>query len=84
MSLPALFPQCGPALKRGGTLDPSACRWATTGTAKGQPRYVSMSTVQVQPGRKPKFYIFRAWRMSNGQKLWAKDYGFKAWRIPIY
>ena len=34
--------------------------------------------------RKPKYYIFRAWRMHNGQKLWAKDYGLKAWRIPIY
>jgi hypothetical protein len=35
-------------------------------------------------GKKPRFYIFRAWRHVNGVKLWAKDYGLKAWRIPIY
>ena len=40
--------------------------------------------MQNQDKRKPVGYIFRTWRMANGQKLWAKDYGLKAWRIPIY
>jgi hypothetical protein len=35
-------------------------------------------------GKKPVAYIFRAWITRNGEKLWAKDYGYKAWRIPIY
>jgi hypothetical protein len=36
-------------------------------------------------GRKAKYYIFRPWRtLPDGTKLWAKDYGLKAWRIPIY
>ena len=30
-------------------------------------------------------YIFRAWRYTkDGSILWAKDYGYKAWRIPVY
>ena len=29
-------------------------------------------------------YIFRAWRMINGVKQYARDYGFKAWKIPVY
>ncbi len=30
-------------------------------------------------------FIFRAWRYSkDGTQLWAKDYGLKAWKIPIY
>jgi hypothetical protein len=41
-------------------------------------------TVQTQPGRKPSAYIFRAWITVNGEKRWAKEYGSKAWRIPIY
>ena len=29
--------------------------------------------------------IFRAWRIDKktGKKLWARDYGLKAWPIPI-
>ncbi len=35
--------------------------------------------------RRPRRYIFRAWRTGrDGTRLWAKDYGLKAWRIPIY
>jgi|GEM_PF-1763359 len=35
--------------------------------------------------RKPVRYIFRAWRTGrDGERLWAKDYGLKAWRIPVY
>lgn len=34
--------------------------------------------------KKPLGYIFRAWRTVNGERLYAKDYGLKAWRIPIY
>lgn len=31
------------------------------------------------------YYIYRASRKSkDGSVLYAKDYGFKAWRIPIY
>jgi hypothetical protein len=29
-------------------------------------------------------YIFRAWITVKGEKRWARDYGFRAWRIPIY
>ena len=30
-------------------------------------------------------YIFRPWRRcpQTGEKLWAKDFGLKAWRIPV-
>lgn len=30
-------------------------------------------------------YIYRAWRRDpkTGKVLWAKDYGLKAWRIPV-
>jgi hypothetical protein len=30
-------------------------------------------------------YIFRAWRRDprTGDILWARDYGFRAWRIPL-
>jgi hypothetical protein len=34
--------------------------------------------------KKPTGYIFRAWITVNGVKLYAKDYGHKAWRIPVY
>jgi len=36
--------------------------------------------------RAVKYYIFRAWRYDrkSGNRLYAKDYGLKAWRIPIY
>lgn len=34
---------------------------------------------------KARYYIFRAWRRTkDGVVLWAKDYGLKAWRIPVY
>jgi hypothetical protein len=29
-------------------------------------------------------YIFCTWYMINGEKQFARDYGFKAWRIPVY
>ncbi len=30
-------------------------------------------------------YIFRVWRtLPDGSRIWAKDYGLKAWRIPLY
>jgi hypothetical protein len=41
-------------------------------------------TILTQPGRKPRFFIFRAWYERLGVRYWAKDYGYKAWRIPIY
>lgn len=30
-------------------------------------------------------YIFRAWfrHPKTGEKIWAKHYGYKAWRIPV-
>ncbi len=30
-------------------------------------------------------YVFRPWRTCprTGRKIWAKEYGLKAWRIPI-
>jgi len=30
-------------------------------------------------------YVFRPWRRCphTGRKIWAKEYGFKAWRIPV-
>jgi hypothetical protein len=40
------------------------------------------------PNSKVLFYIFifRAWRRDSksGKIIWAKDYGYRAWRIPIY
>jgi len=33
--------------------------------------------------KKSGYWIFRAWKIVNGQKLWAKDYGYKAWPIWI-
>ena len=30
-------------------------------------------------------YVFRPWRtLPDGTRIWAKSYGRKAWRIPIY
>jgi hypothetical protein len=29
-------------------------------------------------------YIFRAWITKDGVRLYAREYGHKAWRIPIY
>lgn len=30
-------------------------------------------------------YIFRPYRdLPDGRRLWAKTYGLKAWRIPVY
>jgi hypothetical protein len=40
--------------------------------------------MQLNDKRKPIGYIFRAWITRDGVKVWAKDYGYKAWRIPIY
>jgi hypothetical protein len=34
--------------------------------------------------KKPCGYIFRTWITKDGVRLYAKDYGFKAWRIPVY
>ena len=36
--------------------------------------------------KKLKGYIFRAWRYAKDgtTELWARDYGYKAWRIPVY
>lgn len=35
--------------------------------------------------RKITGYIFRAWIMrKDGTKDWARNHGFKAWRITIY
>jgi len=30
-------------------------------------------------------YVYRAWRRhpKTGEKLWARDYGLRAWRIPV-
>jgi len=30
-------------------------------------------------------WIFRAWvTRKNGTRDWARDHGYKAWRIPVY
>lgn len=29
-------------------------------------------------------YIFRPYITKNGVRIWARDYGRKAWRIPVY
>lgn len=34
--------------------------------------------------RKPVGYIFRTLITREGVKVYAKDYGYKAWRIPVY
>jgi hypothetical protein len=33
---------------------------------------------------KPFGYIFRTWITRNGVRVYAKQYGLKAWRIPVY
>lgn len=33
--------------------------------------------------RKGKRLIFRAWILKDGKKLWAKDYGYKAWPVWV-
>ena len=35
-------------------------------------------------GRTVVRYIFRAWRMKDGEKQYARDFGRKCWCIPIY
>ena len=35
-------------------------------------------------GKKVKYYIFRAHVTIRGKTYYAKDYGWKAFRIPIY
>lgn len=39
---------------------------------------------QSQDGRQVAYYIFRTKMTVNGVTLYAKDYGLKAFRIPIY
>lgn len=38
------------------------------------------------PARRVAYYIFRSWRRhpQTGEQMWAKDYGLKAWRIPVF
>lgn len=45
-----------------------------------------MKTEYPEVDSKPVSYIFRTWRKDprTGEILYAKDYGLKAWRIPIY
>lgn len=43
-----------------------------------------MPIIETQPGCRVAYYIFRAWFERNGVRYWARDYGYKAWRIPIY
>jgi len=38
------------------------------------------------PSPKPDLaYIYRPWRRcpATGRKIWARQYGLKAWRIPV-
>ncbi len=37
--------------------------------------------MKVTKSSKRRRLIFRAWRIVNGRKLWAKDYGLRAWPI---
>ena len=41
-------------------------------------------TMHLPDKQKPVGYIFRTWITVKGEKGYAKDYGLKAWRIPIY
>lgn len=34
--------------------------------------------------RKILYYIYRTWITRDGVRVYASQYGFKAWRIPIY
>lgn len=38
----------------------------------------------IERGRKVKYYIFRTHVTIRGVTYYAKDYGWKAFRIPIY
>jgi hypothetical protein len=46
---------------------------------------VLASVLPKDSARSVLYYIFRAWRKhrQSGEVLWAKDYGLRAWRIPI-
>lgn len=38
-----------------------------------------------QDNRRPKYYIFRTWiTRKDGTRDYARDHGYKAWRIPVY
>jgi hypothetical protein len=41
-------------------------------------------TSDTPPDKSGKRFVFRPWRRcpNTGRKIWAKEYGFKAWRIP--
>jgi hypothetical protein len=43
---------------------------------------MSADTYSTPPGTR---FVFRPWRRcpNTGRKIWAKNYGFKAWRIPV-
>lgn len=43
-------------------------------------------SAEKEKGREVDHYIFRAWRKDpkTGEILWAKKYGLRAWRIPVY
>jgi len=53
-------------------------------TINGEPSPSSLYAYMQKQGKKPRGYIFRAWITRNGVRVYAKDYGHKAWRIPIY
>lgn len=38
----------------------------------------------ISQGRRVKYYIFRTRVTIRGETYYAKDYGWKAFRIPIY
>lgn len=43
-----------------------------------------MSQQQTKKIRKGKRLIFRAWKtLPDGTRLWAKDYGYKAWALWV-
>lgn len=48
--------------------------------------YVIDQNIFTNETRKVLYYVFRTWRKhpKTGEVLWAKDYGLRAWRIPIY
>jgi len=46
-------------------------------------RYSMLKREQV-PSRNFLRYIYRTYITRNGQRIYARDHGLKAWKIPIY
>ena len=73
----------GPRLRAGHRLESTFPSWGDP-KRHVETRRKHEQTMHITDKQKPVGYIFRAWITVKGEKRLAKDYGLKAWRIPIY